>query len=73
MLSYIGGKSKIGKWINEYYPKDMETYAKYTKGLNLALHNYLNDAGYQENLQNWFDFPIPKTKHPKNLIEGFLS
>ncbi len=23
-LSYIGGKSKIGKWINEYYPKDME-------------------------------------------------
>lgn len=44
----------------------------YTKGLNLALHNYLNNTGYQENLQFWFDFPIPKTTHSKDLIEGFL-
>ena len=60
---------------NDLYHKDPKgaDHPKYTKGLNLALHNYLNDAGYQENLQNWFDFPIPKTKHPKNLIEGFLS
>ncbi|MDP5093113.1 MAG: radical SAM protein, partial [Polaribacter sp.] len=47
-------------------------HPKYTKGLNVALHNYLNNAGYQENLQFWFDFPIPKTTHPKDLIEGFL-
>ena len=26
MLSYIGGKSKIGKWIVDYYPTNMETY-----------------------------------------------
>lgn len=44
----------------------------YTKGLNVALHNYLNKVGYQENLQSWFDFPIPKTTHSKDLIEGFL-
>ena len=24
MLSYIGGKSKIGKWIVPFYDKDME-------------------------------------------------
>ena len=28
MLSYIGGKSKIGKWINDYYPEDMEIYVE---------------------------------------------
>ena len=28
MLSYIGGKSRIGKWIVPYYPKDMETYVE---------------------------------------------
>ena len=47
-------------------------HPKYTKGLNVALHNYLNKVGYQENLQSWFDFPIPKTTHSKDLIEGFL-
>jgi site-specific DNA-adenine methylase len=26
MLSWIGGKSKIGKWLVNYYPKDMEIY-----------------------------------------------
>ncbi len=26
MLSYIGGKSKIGKWIVPFYDKDMEVY-----------------------------------------------
>jgi len=28
MLSYIGGKSKIGKWIVPFYPKDIETYVR---------------------------------------------
>ena len=27
-LSYIGGKSRIGKWITEYIPKDIETYVE---------------------------------------------
>jgi DNA adenine methylase len=33
MLSYIGGKSKIGKWIVEYYPQDMETYVETFGGM----------------------------------------
>ena len=28
MLSYIGGKSKIGKWIVPFYDKNMEVYVK---------------------------------------------
>ena len=47
MLSYIGGKSKIGKWIVPYYPKDMETYVETFGGMfwcyyNMDLEKYPN-------------------------------
>lgn len=60
---------------NDLYHIDPQgaDHRKYTKGLNLALHNYLNNAGFEEELQNWFDFPILKRSHSKDLIKGFLS
>jgi len=48
-------------------------HPKYTKGLNLALNAYLNKVGFDETLQNWFEFPIPPTSHPKDLIASFLE
>lgn len=47
MLSYIGGKSKIGKWIVGEYPKDMETYVETFGGMfwcfyNMDLEKYPN-------------------------------
>ena len=33
MLSYIGGKSKIGKWITPFYLEDMETYLETFGGM----------------------------------------
>jgi DNA adenine methylase len=47
MLSYIGGKSKIGKWIVDLYPKDMETYVETFGGMfwcyfNMDLSQYPN-------------------------------
>ena len=47
MLSYIGGKSKIGKWIVDYYPQDMETYVETFGGMfwcfyNMDLEKYPN-------------------------------
>jgi len=45
----------------------------YTKGLNLALDNYLNKIGFEKKVHNWFDFPVPPTSHAENLIESFLS
>ena len=32
-LSYIGGKSKIGTWIREYIPSDIETYVEPFSGM----------------------------------------
>ena len=31
MISYIGGKSRIGTWIREYIPKDIEDYIQHNK------------------------------------------
>ena len=47
MLSYIGGKSKIGKWIVPYYPQDMEIYLETFGGMfwcffNMDLNQYPN-------------------------------
>ena len=46
-LSYIGGKSKIGKWIVDYYPQDMETYVETFGGMfwcyfNMDLNRFKN-------------------------------
>ena len=47
MLSYIGGKSKIGKWIVPFYPQEMETYVETFGGMfwcffNMDLSKYPN-------------------------------
>ena len=47
MLSYIGGKSKIGKWIVDFYLKDMETYVETFGGMfwcffNMDLKKFTN-------------------------------
>ena len=48
-------------------------HPKYTKGLNLALHNYLNGAGFNLPLQDWFEFDIPGTIHESNKIADVLK
>ena len=39
MLSYIGGKSKIGKWIVPFYNKDMEVYLETFGGMFWCFYN----------------------------------
>jgi DNA adenine methylase len=46
-LSYIGGKSKIGKWIIPFIPKDIETYVEPFSGMywvyfNMNLKEFTN-------------------------------
>lgn len=47
MISYIGGKSRIGKWIVNYIPRDIETYVEPFSGMfwtffNMDLKEYPN-------------------------------
>jgi DNA adenine methylase len=46
-LSYIGGKSRIGKWITPFYPNDIETYVEPFSGMfwcffNMNLNQFPN-------------------------------
>lgn len=47
MISYIGGKARIGKWIAPFIPKDIETYVEGFSGMfwvffNMDLKDYPN-------------------------------
>jgi DNA adenine methylase len=47
MISYIGGKARIGKWIEPFIPKDIETYVEGFSGMfwvffNMDLSDYSN-------------------------------
>ncbi|MGJ8593558.1 MAG: B12-binding domain-containing radical SAM protein [Aquaticitalea sp.] len=59
---------------NDLYHEDPlgADHPKYKNGLNRALNAYLNKSGLDQNLQDWFEFPIPDTLHQRDLIEGFL-
>lgn len=60
---------------NDLHHEDSQgaEHGKYTKGLNLALNDYLNAQGFNKGVQTWFDFPVPQTSHSQNLVESFLS
>jgi hypothetical protein len=45
----------------------------YTDGLNLALNEYLNGLGLDISVHEWFDFDVPNTTLPSDLIDGFLE
>jgi DNA adenine methylase len=66
MISYIGGKARIGKWIETFIPKDIETYVEGFSGMfwvffNMDLKKYpnlktvvYNDFnGLNSNLMKW--------------------
>lgn len=55
MFSYIGGKSKIGKWIKEFIPTDVETYVEPFSGafwvyfnMDLPLYPNLEKVVYND-------------------------
>ena len=45
MISYIGGKSRMAKWIGEYIPNDIETYVEVFGG---AFWVYVNGDIYEK-------------------------
>ncbi len=70
MISYIGGKAHIGKWIKEFIPTDIETYVEPFSGmfwvffnmdlskypnLNTVVYNDFNELNY--NLLHWVKVP----------------
>jgi DNA adenine methylase len=74
-LSYIGGKSKIGKWIVPFYPKDMETYVEAFGGMfwcffNMDLTQYPNLKEVVYNDFNPLNYNLFQClQNPERLLE----
>ena len=79
MLSYIGGKSKIGKWIVDYYPTDMETYLETFGGMfwcfyNMDLKQYPNLNKVVYNDFNPLNYNLFKcVQNPSELLRAINS
>ncbi|MGY5353669.1 B12-binding domain-containing radical SAM protein [Wenyingzhuangia sp. IMCC45467] len=73
-INVIGPKFK-GFAENDLYHEDPSgaEHHLYSQGLNIALNNYLNHKGFEIPLSQYFDFKVPKTIHPKDLIKDFLK
>ena len=70
----ITGPAFHGFAQNDLYhidPKGTDHH-KFKKGLNLALHNYLNGVGFDLEMQDWFEFEVAKTTHKPNFIRSIL-
>lgn len=74
-LSYIGGKSKIGKWIVPFYPKNMETYVEAFGGMywcffNMDLTQYPNLKEVVYNDFNPLNYNLFQCiQNPERLLE----
>jgi len=79
MLSYIGGKSKIGKWIVPYYPQDMEIYLETFGGMfwcffNMDLTKYPNLKKVVYNDFNPLNYNLFKcVQNPTELLKAINS
>lgn len=47
--------------------------SKFSKGLTTSLYNYMRGFGFNEPLQSWFNFKIPKTTIKRNHIVDLLK
>jgi len=48
-------------------------HGTFSEGLKKSLFNFMHGIGFEIPLQQWFDFKIPRTTIPKNLIERCLE
>jgi DNA adenine methylase len=78
-LSYIGGKSKIGKWIVNEYPQDMETYVETFGGMywcffNMDMTKYPNLKSVVYNDFNPLNYNLFKClENPQELLKAVNS
>ena len=48
-------------------------HSLYSNGLRKSLFNYMHSIGLENSLDFWFEFKVPKTSHPKELISDILT
>jgi DNA adenine methylase len=78
MISYIGGKARIGKWIKKYIPTDIETYIEGFSGMfwvffNMDLNQYPNLKTVVYNDYNKLNYNLMKWTKQYDLLWNELS
>lgn len=66
----------IGAFANndlEYIDKTGIDHGKFSFGLKKSLYNYMHGICFDYELQEWFDFKIPRTKIASDFIQKALS
>lgn len=48
-------------------------HERFSEGLKKSLFNYMHGICFENSLQSWFEFKIPKTTHPPYLIKSFVQ
>ncbi len=57
----------------EHVDKTGCDHSKFGKGLVKALYNFMHDNGLDFDLQEWFEFNVPRTKIPQKYVGGLLK
>lgn len=78
MISYIGGKARIGKWITPFIPTDIETYVEGFSGMfwvffNMDLDKYPNLKTVVYNDYNRLNSNLMKWSRQYDVMWGELS
>ena len=78
MISYIGGKARIGKWIKGYIPNDIETYVEGFSGMfwvffNMDLKKYPKLKTVVYNDYNRLNYNLMKWTKQYDILYDALS
>ncbi len=60
---------------NDYFHDDPSgaDHELFSEGLKSSLHNYMQGYALEEDLQSWFDFPVPSTSVAKDYISSNIN
>ena len=67
---------KVGAFANNDLQHEDPTGANhdlFSEGLKKSLFNFMHGIGFELPLQDWFEYEMPETSLPPDLIEGFLA
>lgn len=48
-------------------------HSAFYSGLKQSTYNYMHGLGFETDVRDWFEFPVPKPKVPKQWVRGVLS
>ncbi|MET3127937.1 hypothetical protein ABID42_003056 [Arcicella rosea] len=68
--------AKIGTFANNdifHLDPTGTDHTLFSDGLKKSLFNFMHGIGFEMNLNQWFEFKVPKTKVPKNYIEQAIN